>query len=280
MLDEAVLAQLKTIGYYELDEAFVAALWTSLDPSEKIQLITRIPHQLVLDAASRDESEFVRYWSIRQAGHGRSAAIGAESFVRLRSDASKLVSRRAEVWSYDDIGTASLPAVEAFLSGATWTETRHLPKVIESLVSSSPVDWNRVSAILHAFLQATDVKEALESAGPHNAFLVSPTQDALEYLKKLILASPEHVATCCAMDMPMAFHSFSLLEGWQAFPAKILAHIAQYRRHPKIHEVLLQPLRATSLTDPKLIELKELLASEDDSWEFENNSWATPATNQ
>lgn len=280
MLDEAVLAQLKTIGHYELDEALVAALWTSLDLGEKLQVIAHIPHQLVLEAATRDESELVRYWSIRQAGHGRRSVVSPENFMRLRSDTSALVARRARVWSYDDIGTGCLPAVEAFLSGATWTEARLLPDALEQLVSSSPVDWKRLYAILHAFLQAPAVREALESAGPHNSLLVSPTQDALEFLKKLILASPGNVAPYLAMDMPMGFHDFSLLRGWQDFPVKILAHLVQYRQHPQIQEVLLQPLRAPSLTDPKLIELKQLLATEDDSWEFESNSWAAPGKNQ
>ena len=277
MMIKTVITQLNLNGYnQQRDEAFYHALWSSLSVTEKLQIISEAPSKTLIAIATRDNSEIVRYWAIRHAGQDRNFATLSD-MRRLRSDSSELVARRAAIWSYEDVVQGELAAIEAFISGATWLELDKLPAIIERLVKQDAPDWPRIHAILRTFFSAPEVEKALRGPGPHNDFSVNDAVSALEYLKSLMLRYPEVLSSTLGIGLPLGFHQFSLLYGWQDFPADLLAVIVWSNKGSYIDKTIYGPLRQRDLSDPKLIALRDHLAKNDDSTEFFSNRWATEA---
>lgn len=280
MLSQSVITQLSIHGYnQQRDETLYSVLWPTLSVTEKLQVISEAPNSLVFAIATRDDAEIVRYWAIRHAGQDRGLATHSD-MRRLCSDTSVLVARRAAVWSYEDVVQGELPAVEAFVSGATWRELDKLPPIIENLVTHDAPDWPRIHAILRTFLSAPEVTKEFRGQGPHNDFLVDYAVSALEYLKSLMLRHPKILESTLGISLPIGFHHFSLLDGWHNFPPELLAAIVWSNKGSHTEKTVLEPLRQPDLKDPKLIALRDFLKEDENSREHAWNRWASDAPRQ
>lgn len=276
MLSPSLVASIKATSHEERDEQFRNALWRVLSSVEKLQLLIEVPGWFASHGA-KDDDHLVRYWSIRAAGHQRRDCATYDAVQSLRADPSPLVSRRAAIWSFDDVPTAHPAAIAAFLSGCSWSDARFLPGLLDKLVGDGSPDWPRVQATLTAFFTAPHVERELRSHGPHNSFLVGPAVEALEYCKRLMLRFPYQLSTTLGVGLPLGFHSFELLRGWDAFPGRVLHTIVWAHPGPCVESTVMHTLRSQTLSDPKLVALRDELLKLDESWEFETNRWAAPA---
>lgn len=282
MIAPSVASQLcQQVGDEFWDPDFVSGLWASLDVPEKLQLLTDLQEQNgalgshFAEHATHDPDPVVRYWAIRRAGYQRRASVRLETMQRLQSDPSSLVSRRAIVWSYGDVAVAGYSVAAAYLSGANWTETPEVQQLVEDLATKPEPDWPRIEHILKCFLAAPAVDAEYRSRGPHNAFLVMRVGPSLERLKLLMLRYPEQLGHVLGVGLPVRFHSFDLLEGWETFPKKVLAEIAAYRRTTEpFRSVVLRTLEERRPDDAALQGLYDHLRMTDQSHEWELNRGA------
>ena len=271
MLPQSVIQDLRATQTVALQSQLPPLLWPALSTAEKMQLLDEVGSRTIVELAISDEQAIIRYWAIRRAGHHRRWPLDREQFVKLRLDASELVASRAGVWSYEDVDAAELGAVDSFLCGADWKELPDLAKVVQRLSQCQDPPWKKLEIILIAFFCAPGVDIELRGKGPHHGLVAHEAAKALEYIKSFAIEHDERLGANLALALPIRFHSFDLLDGWERFPIKFLSTLVVARNDVRITDRVTGSLSNLASLRSDYNELRREISEHDDRWEFEEN---------